>query len=183
MILPSNFESIKPQDDIRRRIVPGGYIAQIKGYEDVEANTYIKLYIDIIGGDFDGYFTSEYKRNKDYNAKAKWSNGGTIYRSYSTKALPFFKGMITAIETSNDGYKFNPDDLDGLKNKLVGVIYGEEEYIGQDGQVKISCKPRYVCGVSVIEVGEYKVPECKKLQTEPQPQQDYTDYDDTQLPF
>lgn len=36
--------------------------------------------------------------------------GGLFRQGYEGKQLPFFKGMITCIEESNEGYEWNWDE-------------------------------------------------------------------------
>lgn len=81
----------------------------------------------------------------------------------------FLKGMITAIENSNSGFKFNWDDPQNeklLAGKLVGVVFGEEEYM-HDQEVKTAVKPFWMCSVDKIREG-VEIPKKKTLK----PQQD-----------
>lgn len=189
MKLPQNYNEIKPANEMNRHIAAGGYIAQIIDYEDYENRQYLKLYIDIAEGDYAGFFKESYNRAKSYDVTAKWNNAGIIYRSYSINALPYFKGMMTAIEDSNKGYIFNPDNLEELKGKYVGIVYADEEYRANNGAVKVSCKPRFTCSTERIKSGDYTVPQLKKLEidtidhTAYSDNFDYSDYNNAELPF
>ncbi len=49
-------------------------------------------------------------------------------QGYEGKQLPFFKGMISCIEKSNEGYEWNWDEKT-LKGKKIGVLFGREQYM------------------------------------------------------
>ena len=49
-----------------------------------------------------------------------------------------------------------------LKDKLIGFVFGEEEYRKQDGSIGVSVKPMYPR--SYDKVLEAQVPERKKIQ-------------------
>jgi hypothetical protein len=84
------------------------------------------------------------------------------YQTVKESDLRYFKGFITAIEQSNTGFKWDWDEKK-LVGKLFGGIFGEEEFTGNDGEVKTSVKCRYAASISKIKEG-VKIPEVKKLQ-------------------
>ena len=68
--------------------------------------------------------------------------------------------MITSVEASNTGFKFNFNEQE-LVNKKVGLVFREEEFLGIDGQVHTAVKPFFA--VSYDKAEESKVPAPKIL--------------------
>lgn len=144
-----------------QKLSPGGYICGIRGVVDVPEKEYLKIEYDIIEGDNKGYFTKKFKENT--RKDKKWPTAGTFYRSYKESSQPMFKGFITSIEKSNPDFKWDWDESK-LKNKKVGLVIGEEEYLNQKGQVRITNKVRSVHSVDTIKEGNFEIPEIVKLE-------------------
>lgn len=136
------------------KVTPGGYVAKIVGVEDVPGKEYLKMEIDIVEGKFAGYFSALFED------KGFW--GLNLYRSYKSNALGFFKSFKNQVEESNPGYVFTNDEST-LKEKYIGIIIGEEEYIGNDGNEKVRVYIHSTKPISHIREGKFKVPETKKL--------------------
>jgi len=136
------------------RPVPGGYICGITSVEDVADKQYLKIEYDFAEGKFKNYY------RELYEAKSFW--GGSFIKSYKEKALPFFKGFITAVENSNKGFTFNNDET-ALKRKMVGLVLGEEEYFAKDGTIKTRLYVDQVRSVDAIKKGDFEIPELKKF--------------------
>lgn len=144
---------------------PGGYVCKYVSVTDVADKQYLLMEYDIAEGDKAHYYEDL------ESAKGFW--GGTVYRSYKPAALPMFKRMCSAVTKSNPGYIFDGGkqnaDEKTLVNKLIGLVLSEEEYIGNDGNVKTRLKVAYECTVDDIRNGNYKVPALKKLDNTPAP--------------
>lgn len=146
------------------RPAPGGYIAFITDYEDVERppapgkkDQYLRCYWDFYDSPFKGYNRETYKR------LGFWENHATFIRSYKDSALPFFKAFKTCLESSNRGYRFNTDRLEELRLKYIGIVLGEEEYQANDGTIKKRLYVAQLRSVQAIQKGEFKVPELRKF--------------------
>lgn len=148
-----NLENVSEAQEFEK-VVPGGYVCGITAVEDFPDKEYLLISFDIAEGKLKNYY---YELNK---AKNFW--GGTFIKSYKDKALPFFKGFITAVEKSNTGYKFNYDEST-LRRKLFGAVIGEEEYEANDGSIKVRAKVVEIHSVDKIRKGDFKVPALKKL--------------------
>ncbi len=141
----------------------GGHVciikqAKIEQTKKTNKDVLIILF-DIYEGEQKDFYKRLFDRKKEGNADAKWQG---VYRQLTDgNSLPFFKGMITAIENSNSGYKWNWDEST-LKGKLFGGVFGQEEYQGNDGKIKLSTKCRFIRSVEQIRKG-VEVPEIKKL--------------------
>lgn len=134
---------------------PGGYIAQIVDFADMEEKEYLSINWDFADGTFKGYNQETFER------AGFWPT--ILIKSYKPKALPFFKAFKTCLETSNRGYRFRTDKLSELEGKLFGVVLGEEEYQANDGTVKKRLYVAQTRSTKAIRDGDFKVPELKKL--------------------
>ena len=150
----------------------GGYICKIVSAKEEKSqagNSMLVLALDIAEGEHQGYYKKLYderlKQNKNPNAIIKYPNNA-IHRimlyDKDGKCNKFFKGFGTIIEESNVGYKWTGDEKT-LTNKVLGVIFGEEEYEKMDGSIGTSTKVKSIRTVKAIHEGNYKVPELKKL--------------------
>jgi len=171
------------------RLEPGGYICRILKIEAIENDgtknydTLLKIGYDIAEGDHKDYFRRQFDRKKQSNPDAKWP--GMYYQTVKADDLRYFKGFITAIEQSNSGYKWNWDEQT-LKNKIFGGVFGEEEYLGNDGKVRTSVKLQWVRSADKIRNGDFTIPEKKLLKgnnSKNNVQTDILDDEDEQLPF
>lgn len=135
-----------------KRLPAGIYLIQITKVVDNAENKYFEVYCEIVKGEYKDYFKTAAEINGKDMSKS--------IRSYNDKALPFFKGFITAIEKSNPGYKWDWDE-----SKLVGkyamAIVGEEEYL-KDGVVKTSFKIVDIRSIPAFKEGKLSVPPLKK---------------------
>lgn len=110
----------------------GGHVCMIKKAYITETTTckeVICLELDILDGEFKDYYQKQYD-----NSNKKEKKWGCIYRQLTQESPEFFKGMITSIENSNPGFKFNWDESQ-LVGKKVGGIFGLEEYKRNDGTI------------------------------------------------
>lgn len=150
------------------KILPAGpYRCVIKkATEEARANSEginLVILFDIAEGEHKGHFKDDFEKQ---TSSKKWRG---IYRigvpvdSSSEGQKKFFKRLITSIEHSNEGYKFDFDDksLANMKDKKVGFVFREEEY-EKEGKVKVAIKPWFAR--SWDGVLDEKVPERKKLQ-------------------
>lgn len=138
---------------------PGAYIAVITGVEDNEEKQYLRIRWDYHEG-----------RYKGENAKTSQRAGfwpTTLFRSYTDKALGFFKGFKTAVEDSNPNYRFDDRRPDGLEGKLVGVVLGEEEYMKKDGTVGTRLYVAQTRSLDAIRRGDFEVPALKRMSAAP----------------
>lgn len=168
-----------------KRPEAGGYVCRITDVEDNPDKEYLKIEYDFAEGEFKDYF-------RDLNDK-KGFWGGSFIKSYKKKAWPFFKGFCTAVTESNKGFIFDGDehaDERTLKNKLIGLVIGEEDYIKGDGSLGSRLYVAQTLSVDRIRKGDYKVPEYKHLQDTGSSSGSSDDYvapvydsDESELPF
>lgn len=137
----------------------GAYICGITKVEDVSDKEYLKVTYDIIDGEFKGY----YKEMRENNPEWAWA--GAYVKSYKTAALPMFKRFCTAVSRSNGNFVFDGNTVNAdeqtLVGKKIGLLFGEEEYYGNDGELKT--RLYVVREFSIDKLNEQKVPEIKKI--------------------
>lgn len=124
-------------------------------------NTSLKVSVDLAQGDKQaGYFKKQYDENP--NADKKWSNGATRYLSLKKESLAYTKGFITALEKSNNGFKFDTTkDWEQLKGLVCAGVFGLEEYQDQEGEVKTATKLTQFR--SLDKLNEIKIPRVKLI--------------------
>lgn len=136
------------------KLPAGGYICGITHVEDKPEKEYLYIEFDIAEGEYKNRFRDLYE------TRGFW--GAHFIKSYKEKALGFFKKMLTAFEASNKGFTFNNDEK-ALKRKLIGLVIGYEEYIGNDNTIKERMTVTDFLPIEDIRAGRFTVPALKKL--------------------
>lgn len=186
----SDYSNVQAFDGDFETLPLGGHICVIKGtkIESYDWGEMLVLALDIDEGEHKGFYQRQYDRRKQDKPDAKWP--GTYRQGIpkddgsdkDNKTKGFFKGMITCIEKSNPGYTWNWDEK-SLAGKKIGGVFGQEEFIGTDGQVHLATKCVYVRTVDSIRKG-VEVPKTKVLDNRPEPADSFfPPADDTPLPF
>lgn len=168
------------------RLKAGGYICKIitaKEEKSRSGNRMLTIFLDIDEGENKGFFMKRYeelkKENLDPNVKVKYPSGGIYHQMIegNDKAVNFLKGLMTSLEASNTGFRWDWDEkkLAGLR---CGAIFGEEEYEKLDGSIGTSTKVKFIRTVKAIQDKNFKIPEIKKL-----PQKGDSFINDGELPF
>lgn len=142
-------------------VTPGGHICRIRAAkeETVNGNRYMTIAFDLAESDAQsGYYQRQYAQRVQSNVNAKWP--GVYRQRIDGNSTPFFKGFVSAVERSNNGYTWDWDETT-LKGKLFGGVFGREEYMGTDGKPHWSCRIRSVR--SVDNVLDEPAPEDKPL--------------------
>ena len=142
----------------------GGHEVVIKNaglYTGQTGNTSLKVEVDIAGNDKQaGFFQRQFDENN--NADKRWSSGATRYMSLKKESLGYTKGFITALEKSNNGFKFDTskgwDQINNLK--CVGV-FGLEQYLNNEGQTRVATKLTQFR--SLDKLADIKIPNVKLL--------------------
>lgn len=145
-----------------RKIEPGCYICKIRGArEEVTDKGKKRMVIafDIDEGEYAGYYQERFARFPSNTFPG-------VFRQYiEGKSLPFFKGMITAIEESNPGYSYEKSGFEPatLKGKKFCGVFGEEEYMSSfSNQIEVTCRCQVIRSIKAMEDGEITLPKLKK---------------------
>ena len=168
------------------RLEAGGYICRIINAKEEKSKSgkrMLVIALDITEGEKKDYFKKRF--DEDNRAEKKWP-AGAIYRQMleGEKAAGFLNGLMTSLEASNEGFKWDWNEKK-LRDLKCGAIFGEEEYEKMDGSIGTSTKIKFIRTVKAIQEGNFKVPELKKL---PQKGESFEDFinsvnDDDDLPF
>ena len=137
-----------------KRLPAGIYGVKITNVVDVPDKEYLEVYCDIVKGEYANYFKTLVDSGLNDSSRS--------IRSYKSKALPFFKAFITAVEKTNPGYSWDWDEKK-LIGKNVIAVFGEEEYLDKDNNVKVGTKVVEFRSLEAFNAGKIKVPELKKL--------------------
>ena len=156
----NDFDKVQENGGGFKRIPDGAYIVGVKKVEDVSDKEFLRLELDICKGEYKNWYQQQY--DADSRETKYWPRDGVLVRSYKEKALPFFKGFITAITKSNPKFEWKWNEQD-LKNKVFGIVVGTEEYLKNNGGVRTRPYIDSVHSVEAIEKGDYTVPDVKKL--------------------
>ena len=133
----SNWERTQAQTGYNsEQLAPGGHAVRIMGAEirnSKAGREMLVLFLDVKeGSQYDGIFQRKWQNNKSFG-RTNWPNDGTMYTLTSDRdgnTNPRFKGLIQAVTESNSGYEWRWDE-NSLKGKMLGVVFGEEEFIGK----------------------------------------------------
>lgn len=160
-----------------KKLPAGIYGVKITKVVDVPEKEYLEVYCDITKGEYANYFKTL--------VDSGLSDTSRTIRSYKSKALPFFKAFITAVEKTNPDYKWDWDETK-LVGKNVIAVFGDEEYEDKDGNVKVATRVTEFRSLQAWKEGKLKVPELKKLppkENVSEPTATVTEIDLNDLPF
>lgn len=145
--------------------LPAGlYVCEILGVKQEEYNGHDRfvMQFDIAEGDQKGFYQRQYNAEKATSENAKYKG---VHRQYMDhNSLPFFKGLMTSVERSNQGFHF-PWGTQGNEKTLVGkkfgAVMGREEFLTADGEKRMATKIVQIRSIDGLK--DAKVPEDKLL--------------------
>lgn len=163
---PKNYDEVQVNEDFIP-VTLGGHKGIIMGAEEytspISGNTSLKISVDMDKTDEQaGYFAEQYRN--DTRPDKKWSNSAIKYVSLGEEEnqVKMLKGFITAVENSNNGYTYDWNkEVDQLKGKKVGLVFGLEEYQNNQGEVKTITKLNQFRSLDKID--NVKIPKVKLL--------------------
>ena len=163
---PANYDNIEVNLDFTP-ISVGGHKGIIMGVEEytseLTGNTSLKVSVDTAKDDTQpNYFTEQYKN--DTRADKKWSNSAIKYVSLKDdeNCVRMLKAFITSVENSNNGFAYDWNkEVDQLKGKKVGLVFGLEEYTNNDGETKTIAKLNQFRSIDKLD--NVKIPKVKLL--------------------
>ena len=194
MNITPGFDKAAAYDGSGERLPAGGYICKIlKARCEYTQNgsEQLVLALEIAEGEFAGFAKRQFESRKANNPNATWP---CTFKQFTLgtdgQTNPFFKGLLKSIEESNAGYKWNWQEAT-LANRLIGMIFREEEFEASDGTIKTVVRPAFPRSVERIRNG-VDVPEIKRLNNargnanatqNAMQNAGFTEVDDNELPF
>lgn len=158
-----NWNEITATESSNVKLPAGTYKCRIVGAQQQVSkknNEMLVLALDIIEGEFKDYFMNKWKEKKDAT-----TDGSTpkypclMYNLWTPERAGQCKWMIDLLEKNNNfKWDFNEASLAG---KIIGVTFRDEEFLTQDGQLRMTAKPYRL--VALDKIADAKVPEPKKL--------------------
>lgn len=151
---------------------PGAYVCTIKKALFAKAqqsqNDMLVLLLDIAEGECKDYFQNRF--DKDERTDKKWGCVLRVVLDDESKSVDERKQMaknvkstIESIEASNLGFKFDWDAPEKANGKLVGALFGLEEYTANDGKTKTISKVRRARSVNAVKTKNLQIPAVKLL--------------------
>lgn len=122
----------------------GGHKLVIKAIYELEGNNgskYLKVCFDTTADDKQpNYYNEQYKN--DTREQKKWGGVAVIFPTdRDGKTTKTFKQFCTSIERSNNSkIQWGAGFENSIVNKVIGGIFGEEEYINASGEIKTARK-------------------------------------------
>jgi hypothetical protein len=172
---PKNYDEVQVNLDFERLELGGhkGIIKSVSEYtSQISGNTSLKVEVDTDSTDKQpGYFQKQY--DNDTRSDKKWSTGATKYVSLKEdeNCVKMLKSFITSVENSNPSFTYDWNkDVDQLKGKKVGLVFGLEEYQNQEGKLKTATKLNQFR--SLNKVDHVSIPKVRLVSGA------YMDYDD-----
>lgn len=180
---PNNYDTTDAFTGDGQRLTVGGKICTIVNAYETQSKTgkpMLALEFDIAEGEEKGFYeAAQQQYGGDWRGVYRQ---GTLDKDGNCS--PFFKGMISAIEESNDRYKFDFNEKT-LIGKKFGGVFGEEEYTGKDFTIKTAVKLMQIRSTDAIRKGNFKIPPKKTVSGTAQPVVDkgFSDVDGETIPF
>lgn len=153
---PRNYDAVMPYGEFEP-LELGGHICEIVKVDEVISRTgkeMINVYLDIAEGKQRGYYREQYEN--DTREPKKW--GCIVYQlvhDLNGDTHRGFKTFNTAVEESNDGFQipWGTGYCNSLKGKLIGGVFGREQYKKQDGELAWAVKCFNFRSIEAIKKG------------------------------
>jgi|GEM_PF-3536308 len=145
-----NIEAAKP--GVFEKLPAGAYICQIvkaHAQPSKKGDEMLVLTLDIYNGDYAGFFASAEYPPMYYQL---------------IKSERFLKHLIESIEYSNDSFKWDWD-ANSLIGKLCCGVFGEEEYINKNGEIRSNMRIKYITTIAEYNLGTITPPEPVKVKS------------------
>lgn len=163
---PKMYDGIQLSEDFIPINLGGhkGIIMNVEEYTSpISGNTSLKVCVDTSKDDIQPEYFMEQYRN-DTRPDKKYSNSAIKYVSLKDdeNCVRMLKAFITSVENSNNGFTYDWNkEVDQLKGKKVGLVFGLEEYTNNDGETKTIVKLTQFRSIDKID--NVKIPKVKLL--------------------
>lgn len=166
---PQGYDEAQAYTGESTQLPAGCYVCAIKqvSLSKTQSNReQVVILFDIAEGEHKGFYSAQYEvARKQSSNDAKWK--GVHKQIIDGSSLPFFKGLITSFEKSNNfqfpwGKEGNEKTLTGKK---FGAVMGREQFEAQDGQKKFATKIFQIRSLDGLK--DAKIPEDKLVEDNP----------------
>lgn len=163
---PNNYDNTQAQGTFEP-LKLGGHVCKIVKLEETKSKNgkdMLKIALDIAEGEQAGYYKKQF--DADTRAEKKWScMVYVVVEDQEGNSSKGFKTFCESVEKSNGGFaiKWGEDFGPQFKGKLVGGVFGREEYMNSNNEAKFSTKCRYFATVDKARKG-IEAPKDKLLQ-------------------
>ena len=172
---PKTYDEISINEEFEKLELGGhkGIIIKVEEYtSEFSGKKSLKVYVDTASDDKQPeYFKKQYEN--DTRIDRKYPNGAIKYVPLGEEEnqVKMLKSFLTCVENSNTNYTYDWNkEVDQLKGKKIGLIFGQEEYTSQDGTTKLATKLNQFR--SIDKVDNVQIPKIKMLDGS------YVSYDD-----
>lgn len=165
-----NWEAVdEPTSGGINRPPAGGYVAAIISVDYNPVKESCAMVFDIVedpsnNGQFVGYYSSEYGAAHPATHR--------FYLNYSERALGITKSALKAFTLSNAGFDAtaasDADQFQLFVGKRIGINLREEEWLGDDGDIRTSLKVCQYVDAAEVRAGKVKPWKVKALKQEQQ---------------
>lgn len=162
---PQGYDEVQAGGDFTP-IELGGHKLVIKKLEEVTAsngNKYLKVSFDTAPDDKQpNYYAEQYKN--DTRETKKWGGVATVFPTdQQGKTSKNFKQFCTSIERSNNSkIQWGAGFEASIVGKCIGGIFGEEEYLNAQCEVKTARKLFWWCSTESVDTA--KIPSKRELE-------------------
>lgn len=148
---PANYDTTQTYGDWQPLTLGGHYLVILGVKEDKSKSGRDMLVVQYDTDKRDKqprYYQSNHEQGRYYQ--------GTHYIVLGDEdwAVRNIKSLINAAEKSNPGFTFDWDNPNCLRGKLIGGVFGAEEYLNDNNEVKNSVKLRYFCSNDSVEAAQ-----------------------------
>lgn len=165
---PNDYDTAQRGGEFKR-LPASAYLCKIIRAEEATSKAgkpMLKVAIDIARGEYEGYFRDQFDRKLKYDDKATWPCVCYVVQvNDQGNTSGAFKNFVECIRESNNGWEpaWGEQFCDKLRGKVLGVIFREEEYLNQNGQLRVNTKVDYGHFVNTndLDNGNYTIPERK----------------------
>jgi len=154
---PHNWDSVEGREFGEfKELPPGGHPCIIKDatvkFSKGTNKEMLVLQIDVASGEYANFF-SALPENMQHQARI----------NQLTENVELFKGLIEAVEASNDGFRWDFDTRSLMGKRCCGV-FGREQYLDKNGKPRFSTRVLRITSLAKLQAGEVAIPKDKLLE-------------------
>lgn len=138
-----------------RNIEPGVYPVIIKKVEDHPQAEYLTLELDVVAGEYEGYFSTPFYADKPY------AHSITLFYN-NDRSIEELAWSMARIGESNTGFDVNAAMAVGnyqmLEDKVCGCIFAKAEFFNkktEEFEIGNNAQPKKLCSTADVQSGKY----------------------------